>query len=42
MTQKRCPACGGNQKPRRITLGDLSYLCVDWFHATETPAGEKP
>ncbi len=35
----RCDSCGGKRNQRRrITSGDCSYVCVDWFHGKPDPS----
>ena len=33
----KCGTCGGTDKPLMIVKGELSYLCVDWWHTGGVP-----
>ncbi len=36
MSPAVCSACGGTkEEPKLIKSGELSYYCLDWFHAQE-------
>ncbi len=36
-----CPTCKSGNEPWTITEGELSYLCVDWWHPECRP-DDKP
>jgi len=41
-SEATCPTCKSDNEPRTFTEGELSYLCVDWWHPEcRPPATEK-